>query len=249
MSEQRLAYLKAMGIDVWTSRHSDSTVVASAASKTATYSSAETPVITEEKISPQPVENLTEISFDAVNATWDELAKQVQSCQLCDLSGARKQTVFGAGHQQASLMIIGEAPGEEENLQGQPFVGPSGQLLTAMLKAMGLQRSDVFITNILKCHPPHNREPLAEEVSQCLPYLKRQIELVQPEIILALGSVAAQRLLKTKSTLARLRGQTHFIDDMNVPVIVTYHPAYLLRSPKEKRKAWEDLQIVMKSLR
>lgn len=239
------AYLKAMGIDVWLERKqtiSDTEEIIKAVSESAEIKSAKKQIPELNKTKSQAVE------LDIKNLDWQALQSVVADCQLCDLSQTRKQVVFGAGNKNASLMIIGEAPGAEEDHQGQPFVGKSGQLLTAMLTAMGYPRNDVYITNILKCHPLQNRDPSVEESGQCWPYLKRQIELIQPDLILALGSVAAQRLLHSKSTLARLRGQLHYIEDMSVPVVVTYHPAYLLRAPNEKRKAWEDLQMAMKEL-
>jgi uracil-DNA glycosylase family 4 len=158
------------------------------------------------------------------------------------LHATRKQAVFGVGNQQADWLIIGEAPGAEEDRQGEPFVGRAGQLLNAMLKAIGLKREQVYIANILKCRPPNNRDPRPEEAACCSPYLQRQIELIQPRLILALGRIAAQRLLQTNTSLARLRGKVHTLESTQSPVIVTYHPAYLLRSPAEKRKAWQDLQ-------
>ncbi len=140
-------------------------------------------------------------------------------------------------------MVIGEAPGAEEDRQGEPFVGRAGMLLNSMLRAAGFERGDVYIANVLKCRPPHNRDPSAEEAERCLPYLRRQIEYVAPAAILCVGRIAAQRLLGTELPLARLRGRVHELD--GVPVIVTYHPAYLLRSPGEKRKSWEDLKIAL----
>ena len=246
MMSDKNAYLKAMGIDVWLERKQ--TVSNTEESIKAVHVSAEikeakkqTPELN--KIKSQVVER------DIKTLDWQALQSVVADCQLCGLSQTRKKVVFGAGNKNASLMIVGEAPGAEEDHQGQPFVGKSGELLTAMLKAMGYPRNDVYITNILKCHPLQNRDPSAEESAQCWPYLKRQIELIQPDLILALGSIAAQHLLHSKSTLARLRGQLHYIEDMSMPVIVTYHPAYLLRAPNEKRKAWDDLQLAMNEIK
>ncbi len=142
-------------------------------------------------------------------------------------------------------MVIGEAPGADEDAQGEPFVGRAGQLLTAMLKACGLERPNVFIANILKCRPPNNRDPLPEEVRECLPYLTRQIARIRPQLILAVGRIAAQNLLATDAPLGRLRGQVHRYGELDTPLVVTYHPAYLLRSPGEKRKAWDDLKFAM----
>ncbi len=176
-------------------------------------------------------------------AEWDVLAGAVRECRLCGLCETRTQTVFGVGDRKARLMVIGEAPGAEEDRQGEPFVGRAGILLNSMLRAAGFERSEVFIANVLKCRPPHNRDPSAEEAERCLPYLRRQIEFVAPAAILCVGRIAAQRLLGTELPLARLRGRVHELD--GVPVIVTYHPAYLLRSPGEKRKSWDDLKLAL----
>jgi len=169
------------------------------------------------------------------------LADQVAACTQCGLCENRKRTVFGVGDPYAEWMIVGEGPGEQEDLQGEPFVGPAGRLLNNMLRAVGLSREQVYIANIVKCRPPNNREPRPEEVAACFPYLRRQIELVQPRLILAVGRVAAQNLLGVDSTLGRMRGRVYQVADTGTPVVVTYHPAYLLRSPQQKRKAWEDL--------
>ena len=177
---------------------------------------------------------------------WDELAEAVRGCRLCGLCETRTQTVFGVGNRGARLMVVGEAPGAEEDRQGEPFVGRAGLLLNAMLRAAGFERRDVFIANVLKCRPPHNRDPSDEEAGRCLPYLRRQIELVDPDVILCVGRIAAQRLLGTDQTIGRLRGRVHDLD--GVPVVATYHPAYLLRSPGEKRKSWEDLKLALKAL-
>lgn len=174
---------------------------------------------------------------------WEALASHVAACTACELHQGRLQTVFGVGNRQAPWMVIGEAPGAEEDKRGEPFVGRAGQLLTAMLAAAGLPRPEVYIANILKCRPPGNRDPRPEEVAQCEHYLARQIALVQPRLILAVGRIAAQNLLKVQTPLSRLRGQQHSYGPLGVPVVVTYHPAYLLRSPAEKRRAWDDLQF------
>ena len=174
---------------------------------------------------------------------WDELADTVRECRLCGLCETRTQTVFGTGDRGARLMVVGEAPGAEEDRQGEPFVGRAGMLLNAMLRAAGFERSEVFIANVLKCRPPNNRDPSDEEAGKCLPYLRRQIELVAPAAILCVGRIAAQRLLGTDQPIGRLRGRVHDFD--GVPVIATYHPAYLLRSPGEKRKSWDDLKLAL----
>ena len=178
---------------------------------------------------------------------WDELVAAVRDCRRCELCESRTQAVFGVGDRHARLMVVGEAPGAEEDRQGEPFVGRAGRLLNAMLRAVGLGREQVFIANVLKCRPPRNRDPQPAEAAHCLPYLMRQIELVAPALILCVGRIAAQNLLATAAPLGRLRGSLHRLES-GVPVIVTYHPAYLLRSPGEKRKAWEDLKLVTGTL-
>src|SRR5450631_2436405 len=174
---------------------------------------------------------------------WPELKSRVAACTRCALCGTRTQTVFGVGSQQAEWLVVGEAPGAEEDRQGEPFVGRAGQLLNSMLRAIGLAREQVYIANVLKCRPPGNRDPSASECASCLPYLERQIEFLNPRIMLAVGRIAAQNLLHVDAPLARLRQQEHRFGKSRVPLVVTYHPAYLLRSPADKRKAWEDLQL------
>ncbi len=186
------------------------------------------------------VVNRTERS-DIQQLDWQPLREAVTTCQQCELHAARTQTVFGVGNPQADWLIIGEAPGAEEDRRGEPFVGRAGQLLDAMLGSIGLDRQKAFIANILKCRPPNNRDPLPEEVTACEHYLLRQIALIQPKLILAVGRIAAQNLLKSNEPIGRLRDQVHHYGVSAIPVIVTYHPAYLLRSPQEKRKAWQDL--------
>jgi DNA polymerase len=151
--------------------------------------------------------------------------------------------VFGVGSREAEWLVVGEAPGAEEDRQGEPFVGRAGQLLNSMLRAIGLAREQVYIANVLKCRPPQNRDPSAVEAAECLPYLERQIALLRPKILLVVGRIAAQNLLRTDAPLGRLRQQVHVFGELRVPLVVTYHPAYLLRSPGEKRKAWEDLKF------
>ncbi|MGE5450247.1 MAG: uracil-DNA glycosylase [Acidobacteriota bacterium] len=176
---------------------------------------------------------------------WPDLRQAVAGCQACALCESRRQTVFGVGHIEAQWMIVGEAPGEQEDQQGEPFVGRAGQLLDRMLDAIDLTRSEapaarqVFIANVLKCRPPANRNPLPQEVAQCEPYLLRQIALVQPKVILAMGRFAVQSLLKTTEAIGRLRGRVHEVQ--GIPVVVTYHPAYLLRNPADKALVWDDL--------
>lgn len=172
------------------------------------------------------------------------LQQCVSNCQLCPLHQTRTQTVFGVGNEKAKLMIIGEAPGFHEDQQGEPFVGRAGQLLNAMLQSIGFERSDVYIANILKCRPPNNRDPLPEEVAQCTPYLKQQIALIQPKILCAVGRIAAQFLLDTTLSLSKLRGKTHTYGELKLPLLITYHPAYLLRNPSAKADAYQDLLLL-----
>ena len=235
IDNRRHAYLQAMGIPVWQQR--DRLVESTPAEPT------------------MPLADVTPSVGSAVTASdvgsldWQALEQRVAECRLCDLAQTRNQTVFGVGDRQAELMIIGEAPGADEDKQGEPFVGRAGQLLNAMLQAIGLQRQQVYIANILKCRPPNNRDPSAEEATQCQDYLYRQIALVQPKLILVLGRIAAQRLLSTDMPLAKLRGQRQTEPHSGVPLLVTYHPAYLLRAPREKQKAWLDLLVAKKILR
>jgi uracil-DNA glycosylase family 4 len=228
LTSRQQAYLQAMGVTLWVSQ---SAPESSAAQSTTSE-----------------IPNL--VSGGRAEADdWATLAQTVSQCQRCELYKTRTQTVFGVGNRQADLMIIGEAPGADEDRQGEPFVGRAGQLLNEMLKAIGMQRQQVYIANILKCRPPNNRDPKPEEAAQCSEYLFRQIGLIQPKLILVLGRIAAQRLLKTDMALARLRGKVHQLPDTGVPLVVTYHPAYLLRTPSDKRKAWEDLLFLRKTIK
>ena len=171
---------------------------------------------------------------------WNQLQAEVASCRACDLCKTRSNTVFGVGDVQADWLIVGEAPGADEDQQGEPFVGQAGKLLDNMLKALDLQRGQgVFIANVLKCRPPQNRDPNPFETAQCEPYLLRQIELIKPKIIVAVGRIAAQSLLKSDAKIGSLRGKVHSYH--GVPLIITYHPAYLLRNQPDKAKAWQDL--------
>ena len=199
----------------------------------------------------QPAMAAGHVVVDEADATptlgWDALRERVAACTRCELHATRTQTVFGVGDRSARWMFIGEAPGADEDRQGEPFVGRAGQLLTSMLKALGLAREDVYIANMLKCRPPGNRDPRPDETRSCRAYLERQIELVSPTLIVAVGRIAAQNLLGTDTPLARLRGQLHSLGERGWPVLVTYHPAYLLRSPGEKRKAWQDLLLARRT--
>jgi DNA polymerase len=176
---------------------------------------------------------------------WLALQDRVAGCTRCALHTTRTQTVFGTGNRSADWLVIGEAPGVDEDRQGEPFVGRAGQLLTEMLRAAGFERNAVYITNILKCRPPNNRDPQPDEVASCHDYLEQQIELIEPRLILAVGRIAAHNLLQTDTPVGRLRGRVHRYGTSGVPLVVTYHPAYLLRSPLEKRKSWDDLQLAL----
>ncbi len=180
---------------------------------------------------------------DCSKFDWQQLQATATNCQQCELYNKRTQIVFDEGARNATWMIIGDAPKEEEDTQGRPFMDRSGLLLNNMLLAIGLDRSSVYLANTLKCRPPNNRDPKIAESNACYGYLKRQIELVNPSLILVVGRIATQRLLKTKEPLARLRGRTHTIPELDIPVIVTYHPRYLLRQPRDKHKAWQDLKL------
>jgi uracil-DNA glycosylase family 4 len=178
---------------------------------------------------------------------WDALAQAVAECRGCALCNGRRNTVFGVGDRQPDWLIVGEAPGENEDLQGEPFVGQAGLLLDNMLKALGLnRRQKVYIANVLKCRPPGNRNPQPQEVAQCEPFLRRQVELLQPRIILAMGRFAVQALLQSNEPIGKLRGQVHRYN--GVPLVVTYHPAYLLRNLPEKARAWADLCLALEVL-
>lgn len=217
---RRQRYLRAMDVDLW--RHRDR----------------------EPEVGGRPA------GGDAVGErvtdemSLEDLQIAVAGCHQCDLHAGRTHTVFGTGDPAASCMIIGEAPGAEEDRKGEPFVGRAGQLLNAMLRAIGMSRDAVYIANIVKCRPPKNRDPRPEEMVACSAYLRRQIALIKPRVILAVGRVAAQHLTGSTTPIGRMRGQSYAYEngDTRVPIVVTYHPAYLLRSPLEKRKSWEDLK-------
>ncbi len=187
-----------------------------------------------------PVGATNDRRLQILHLDWAQLEASVARCTACSLCQARTKTVFGVGEQNADWLCVGEAPGVEEDVKGEPFVGPAGKLLDNMLGAINLKRGkNIYITNIVKCRPPGNRNPGPSEAQQCEPYLTRQIELIKPKLIIALGNVAAQNLLNTGATIASLRGKLH--EYSGIPLIVTYHPAYLLRIQPDKAKVWEDL--------
>jgi uracil-DNA glycosylase family 4 len=194
-----------------------------------------------------PIEMLSRYPGLEKTATLEELRAFMGDCQRCKLAPLRTHLVFGVGNPEADLMFVGEAPGADEDARGEPFVGRAGQLLTDIIeRGMGLRRADVYICNVIKCRPPDNRNPEADEVAACEPFLMRQIDLVQPRAIVALGTFAVQALLKVKTPISRLRGNWHEV--RGVKLMPTFHPAYLLRSPGEKRWVWQDIQEVMKLL-
>jgi uracil-DNA glycosylase len=223
MSEaRRRQYLQALGVELWVPR------AAHAPLEVAAQAPAAAPELTDAQLA----------------ARWQALRQEVLTCTRCPLHRTRTQGVFGVGPQRADWLVIGEAPGAEEDRRGEPFVGAAGQLLDAMLRAIDLDRArNVYIANVLKSRPPNNRDPLPEEVAACMPYLLAQVALLRPKIMLAVGRIAAQNLLGTTAPLGRLRGAVHRFGEFNTPLVVTYHPAYLLRTPGEKRKAWEDLKF------
>ena len=238
----RAEYLRAIGIDVWVPRAS----VGGAAGAQAGLQG--TPSADAAAPGPMAAGSTERGALQGQDpgwvSQWEALRAEVLSCTRCSLHAGRTQGVFGVGNPQAQWMVIGEAPGAEEDRRGEPFVGRAGQLLDAMLRAIGLSRAqNAYIANVLKSRPPNNRDPRPEEVAACLPYLRRQIELVRPRLLLAVGRIAAQNLLGTEESLSRLRGRVHRFGELNTPLVVTYHPAYLLRNPADKRKAWEDLKF------
>lgn len=177
----------------------------------------------------------------------ETLKKEISSCKCCSLCKTRKNIVFGSGNPKAELMFVGEAPGQDEDIQGLPFVGRAGQLLTKIIEAMGLKRSDVYIANILKCRPPNNRPPLPTEIIECENILKKQIDIIKPRVICALGKFASQTLLRTETPISALRG--NFREYNGIKLMPTFHPAYLLRNPNDKKLVWEDMKKIMKELK
>lgn len=217
----RIQVLKAMGIQPWFSKYASVQVTEKV------QQSVDTPAVESNSV------------LDVRELSWQQLQQTISECQLCELHVSRTQTIFGMGNPSADLMIITEAPDKDEDRTGEPFVGSVGQLLDAMLKAIGLNRENVFITNVIKCTPPDDRKPHVSEIVCCDGYLQRQIELVQPKLILALGRIAAHHLLVTKEALGVLREKSHSYN--GIPLVVSYHPDYLIRKPIEKRKSWQDL--------
>ncbi|WP_010598877.1 uracil-DNA glycosylase [Rickettsiella massiliensis] len=231
LDQKRRHHLQQMGVVLWTTKKKD------------TLDNPQMTSPASQKPSPQDM-----MTNNVAHLDWAALEAAVARCQACSLYKTRTQPVFGSGNKQADLLVVGEAPGANEDKQGLPFVGRGGQLLTQMLLAIGLAREDIYIANILKSRPENNRDPLPQEVKACTPFLLRQIELLQPKLILAVGRIAAHFLLETNSPMSRLRGNLFYYGPRKTPLLVTYHPAYLLRSPREKRKAWQDMQCVKAQL-
>lgn len=228
LTKTRQDYLDAMGIDIWVRRSRHPPPVESNTPRTETEPASTIAV----NVAPA----------DLGQCGWDELQQLVSGCRHCALAEQRTQTVFGVGSRQADWLFVGEAPGAEEDRRGEPFVGRAGKLLDAMLFALDLRRDQVYIANTVKCRPPDNRNPKAEELKACNPYLDRQIALLKPKLIVALGGIAAKHLLQTERRVGELRGEVFHYGASNIPLLVTYHPAYLLRSPQDKAKTWADLR-------
>ena len=242
LTGRKQRYLQAMGVDVWVERSPGFPALAEN-SLDAIVPQPEPVTTAPQAIAPSQTESLARRE---IPVSWAQLRSAVSSCTACPLHETRTQTVFGVGNENADWLFVGEAPGADEDAQGEPFVGRAGKLLNAMLFALGLAREQVFIANVLKCRPPNNRDPRPEEVVACEHFLRDQIGLIKPRIIVALGRHAAHNLLKTDQPLSHLRGKIHAYE--NTPLIVTYHPAYLLRSPAEKGKAWVDLCMARKQV-
>ncbi|PPE65746.1 uracil-DNA glycosylase [Caldimonas caldifontis] len=246
LDERRLAMLREMGLTAWARR--DAVAPSIVAPAVAAPAAARAEPLAD---SPAPLARSARAT-GVEQMDWPALREAVAACRACALCESRRNTVFGVGHEQAHWMVVGEAPGENEDRQGEPFVGQAGRLLDSMLRAIGLTREaappeqQVFICNVLKCRPPGNRNPEPQEIAQCEPFLKRQVALVRPRIILAMGRFAVQSLLRTSEPIGRLRGKVHHYE--GVPLIVTYHPAYLLRNLPDKAKAWEDLCLALDTL-
>ncbi len=255
---QRRQYLAAMGIPLYVSRDAPNMTLVEKVSEEVPppvpnlRPTIKPPLDRVSATIPAPAPKVANVeTYAPVQATnLADLGEQIRQCQGCiELAASRIQTVPGVGNPQANWMIIGEAPGADEDRQGEPFVGRAGQLLNAMLNAMGLAREQVYIANILKCRPPRNRDPSPEEARRCWPFLQRQIELIRPRILLSVGRISAQHLLQTTEPVGRLRGRVHAFGEQGIPLVVTYHPAYLLRSPDQKANAWADLQLAMRTYR
>lgn len=250
LDAKKRALLSRMGIDVWRlrdhERQSEDTIQRVESDQSENPQDKNQPEISQlittskdDVLNPSIQSN----QRDRVGITLSGIAKRARRCQKCGLSETRTQAVPGEGSINAKWMFVGEAPGYHEDQQGRPFVGRAGQLLDGMIQALGMKREDVFIANVVKCRPPDNRDPSVEEVAQCAGYLHQQLSIIHPEVIVALGRVSAQLLLETDAPMSKLRQTVHYFGDDQIPLIATYHPAYLLRQPLEKSKSWEDLRL------
>ena len=264
LSDRQKQILKAMDIDIWSQRgfeheveapdtglvHDETPVPENSSQVEASMPPPTERTETQEVLKEPEANTKAEPSLEYLEqpaqqdsqwGTLDEIGQSVLTCRRCRLCENRTNGVPGEGSPRADWLFIGEGPGQNEDLQGRPFVGRAGQLLDAMIDALGMQREEVFIANVVKCRPPGNRDPKPDEVSACINYLNAQIDLIKPRVIVVLGRIAAQALLQSAEPLARLRGQVHYFSAARIPMVVTYHPAYLLRSPEQKSKAWDDL--------
>jgi DNA polymerase len=253
MSEaRRLAYLDAMGIEVWRLRGAlDKTAPALDDDEPPPWSDADLDGLADDAGAPGGEAEAVAAPGQAAAVAamdWPALEQAVAGCRACGLCERRTNTVFGVGDRSAAVMLIGEAPGADEDRRGEPFVGRAGQLLNRMLAAAGLRREQVYIANIVKCRPPNNRDPSTDEAAACRAYLERQIALVQPQLILCLGKVPASNLLGSAESVGRLRGRLHRYGPAEIPLLVTYHPSYYLRSPAQKALGWQDLQQMLEVL-
>lgn len=229
--------LRGIGLTEWKTRSSATSGAQESVVEIETTSPSFPPLATPEI---PPVKSTSQNTADLSN--WQATLQSIQDCRECALAASCNNKVPGKGYQQADLVIVGEAPGHDEDLQGMPFVGRAGQLLDRMLQAIDIDPQQVYITNILKCRPPQNRDPRAEEVAACSRYLQAQLTLIQPRVIFSVGRISAQNLLQTQTPVGKLRGQRHTLPNTDIPLLVTYHPAYLLRNPAEKAKVWQDLK-------
>ncbi len=260
-SERQREILRKIGVNVWKLRDADTLATAEAAETVATVATiTESPDLPDADVgshaagsqpaSPNPPPVAADASpnqfpdespNESLTESLDAVKKEVSACRQCELHRNRTHTVFGCGSADADWLLVGDAPGQNEDLQGQPFVGRAGQLLDQMIAALGMKREQVFIANVLKCRPPDDRDPLPQEIEQCEPYLHRQLALIQPKVIVALGETISQVLLKSSEPLGKLRGKEHQYGRDNIPLVATYHPADLLQSPAQKAAAWDDL--------
>ena len=242
-AERQLEILRKIGVEVWRFRgaETDESPESPGLPESPQVTGRDKAVALERQSAPADAGEADVSSVVSADESLAPIEREVSACRKCELHQSRTNTVFGCGSPDADWLLVGEAPGQHEDQQGQPFVGRAGKLLDMMIAALGMKREQVFIANVLKCRPPGNRDPLPREIEQCEPYLHRQLALIRPKVIVALGRISAQALLKTGAPLGKLRGRVHRYGADDIPLVATYHPAYLLRSPEQKAKAWEDL--------